>query len=109
MESARLEELERGLHGVLHLIERDESGDGGQLPAEHPAARAAEACELMLPESLTLATLAESVRHKIDNVQVLLERARQHEALPADAQLAAAEDYIGGLDELPAGKLPADS
>ena len=113
MESARLEQLEAGLREVLRLIERDESpasaDRNAELSPEHPAVRAAGACELMLPEHLTLDTLAETARHKIDTVQVLLERAREHESLPPSAQLAADEGYIAGLDELEAGKLPADS
>ena len=100
MESARLEQLELGLRQVLRLIERDESGISGELPATHAAVKAAEACELMLPQPLTLATLAEAARHKIDNVQVLLARAREHESLPPEAQLAADEAYLVGQDEL---------
>jgi hypothetical protein len=40
------------------------------------------------------------VRHKIDTVQVLLTRAREHEQLPPDAQLAADEGYMASTDEL---------
>jgi hypothetical protein len=54
----------------------------------------------MLPQPLTLASLRETVRHKIDTVQVLLARAREHERLPPDAQLAADEGYMAGSDEL---------
>ena len=104
MDSSRLEQLEQGLRNVLRLIERDESGASGELPREHPAARAAEECEVMLPETLTLDTLRETVRHKIDTVQVLLARAREHEALPADAQLGADEGYMASTDELAEAK-----
>lgn len=96
MQSMQLETLEQGLREVLRLLERDESGGAG-LPAGHPAVKAAHACELMLPEPLTAATLAQAARHKIDNVQVLLARAREHEKLPPAAQLAADEGYL--LDE----------
>lgn len=108
MESARLQELEQGLREVVRLTERGELRDGAALAPDHPALRAAAACELMLPEDLTLANLAQAARHKIDTVQVLLQRAREHEQLPPDAQLAADEGYIAGLDELEGGKLPAD-
>ena len=64
MESARLEQLEQGLHDVLHLIGSDKGDANAPLQADHPAVRAANACELMLPETLTLATLAGSARHK---------------------------------------------
>ena len=100
MESSRLEQLEKGLCNVLRLIERDESGQPGELAREHPAARAAEECEVMLPEPLTLAALFETVRHKIETVQVLLARAREHDQLPPDAQLAADEGYMASTDEL---------
>ena len=100
MESSRLEQLEQGLRNVLRLIERDETRQSGELAREHPAARAAEECEVMLPEPLTLAALFETVHHKIDTVQVLLTRAREHEQLPPDAQLAADEGYMASTDEL---------
>ena len=54
----------------------------------------------MLPEPLTLAALFETVHHKIDTVQVLLTRAREHEQLQPDAQLAADEGYMASTDEL---------
>jgi hypothetical protein len=92
MESSRLEQLEQGLRNVLRLIERDETGQSGEL--------AREQCEVMLPEPLTLAALSETVRHKIDTVQVLLTRAREHEQLQPDAQLAADEGYMVSNDEL---------
>ncbi|QGZ38344.1 hypothetical protein IP92_01345 [Pseudoduganella flava] len=101
MESSRLEELERGLHQALRLLERDEGRATSALPADHPAVRAAEACELMLPETLTAAALAEAIRHKIDVVQVLLARSRAHESLPEDARLAADEGYLTATDGVP--------
>jgi hypothetical protein len=55
----------------------------------------------MLPETLTPASLAEAIRHKIDTVQVLLARARAHESLPEDAQLAADEGYLTATDGVP--------
>lgn len=100
MESSQLEQLEQGLRHALQLIERDESGAQGEINESHPAARAAQQCELMLPEQLTLASLAEAIRHKIDTVHVLLDRARAHEKLPADAQLAADEGYLTSDDDL---------
>lgn len=96
MQSIQLEKLEQGLREVLRLLEREERG-AAALGADHPAVQAADACELMLPEPLTAATLAKAARHKIDNVQVLLARAREHEKLPPVAQLAADEGYL--LDE----------
>ncbi|AVR97228.1 hypothetical protein [Pseudoduganella armeniaca] len=99
MHSTQLEKLEQGLREVLRLLERDESG-GAALPAEHPAVEAADACELMLPQPLTATTLAQAARHKIDNVQVLLARAREHEKLPPEAQLAADEGYLVGEEDI---------
>lgn len=104
MESSQLEQLESGLRNALQLVERDESGAQGEIDASHPAARAAQECELMLPEPLTLASLAEAIRHKIDTVHVLLDRARAHEKLPADAQLAADEGYLTATDGVPVQK-----
>lgn len=100
MESSKLEQLEQGLRHALQLVERDESGAQGEIKPDHPAARAAESCELMLPEVLTLASLGEAIRHKIETVHVLLDRARAHEKLPPDAQLAADEGYMAEPDEL---------
>ncbi|AXA90470.1 hypothetical protein [Massilia sp. YMA4] len=99
MQSIQLEQFEQGLREVLRLLERDESG-GAALPADHPAVKAAAACELMLPQPLTATTLAQAARHKIDNVQVLLARAREHEKLPPEAQLAADEGYLVGEEDL---------
>lgn len=107
MESRRLEQLEQGLRHALQLTLRDESGAQGEIERTHPAAKAAEACELMLPEVLTLASLAEAIRHKIDTVHVLLDRARAHEKLPPDAQLAADEGYLTGEDDLLEGRRDA--
>jgi hypothetical protein len=101
MESSRLEQLEHGLRHALQLIERDETGARGTIQPDHPAAWAAQQCELMLPENLTLATLAEAIRHKIDTVHVLLDRARAHEQLPPEAQLAADEGYLTSTDGVP--------
>ncbi len=100
MQSSQLEQLERGLHDVLRLAERDEGRTGATLGPDHPAVQAAAACELMLPEILTAATLAEAARHKIDTVQVLLARARAHEKLPPEAQLAADEGYLADAADL---------
>ncbi|MBB3221349.1 hypothetical protein [Pseudoduganella umbonata] len=100
MESSRLEQLEQGLRHALQLVERDETGAQGEIEPTHPAAWAAQECELMLPEPLTLASLAEAIRHKIETVHVLLDRARAHEQLPPDAQLAADEGYMTGADDL---------
>ncbi|GGX89156.1 hypothetical protein GJV26_25365 [Massilia dura] len=101
MESSKLEQLEQGLRHALQLVERDETGAQGEIETGHPAARAAESCELMLPEPLTLASLGEAIRNKIETVHVLLDRARAHEKLPPDAQLAADEGYLTGTDEAP--------
>jgi hypothetical protein len=99
MESKRLEELDVGLHKALALAERDEGDSTDLLSPDHPAARAALDCEVMLPDVLTAPALAETLRHKIDTVKVLLERARAHEALPPEAQLAANEGYLA-VDDL---------
>lgn len=104
MESSQLEQLERGLRNALHLVERDETGAQGEIEPAHPAARAAQECELMLPEPLTLASLGGAIRHKIDTVHVLLDRARAHEKLPSDAQLAADEGYLTATDGVPVEK-----
>lgn len=104
MESSRLEQLEQCLRDALRLAERGESEPGQVITASHPAALAAIDCELMLPEPLTPAALVATIRHRIDNVQVLLARAREHEKLPADAQLAADEGYLTGSDGVPGDK-----
>ena len=98
MESARLEQLEQGLHHVLSLLKHDANG---ALAEDHPAVIAAGQCELMLPEQVTGASLSAAARHKIDTVQVLLARAREHERLPPEAQLAADEGYLTSTDGLP--------
>jgi hypothetical protein len=105
MESKRLEQLDQGLHRALAMAQRDESATDGALSPDHPAVTAAQSCEVMLPEVLTLASLVDTLRHKIETVQVLLERARAHEALPPEAQLAANEGYLA-VDDLIAKPAP---
>ena len=100
MESAQLEQLQEGLRQVLRQVERHE-GESEHLADDHPAVRAALAVELMLPEPLTAASLARAARSKIETVSVLLARAREHESLPPEAQLAAEEGYLTSTDEMP--------
>ena len=55
---------------------------------------ASQACDVMLPSPLTLAALSLTIQKKIETVGVLLERARLHQLLPADAQAAAEEENM---------------
>jgi hypothetical protein len=61
--------------------------------------QAAKGCEFMLPETLTIGSLRETVDRKIANVSVLLERARKHDDLPTSAQTAAEQEYTATEDD----------
>jgi hypothetical protein len=103
MQVSKLEELSARLHRL-----RDQLGaapsDDQPLEEGDQLVRAARACEFMLPERLTVASLRETVDHKIETVGVLLERARKHEALPDEAQLVADQEYTATEEDYEIGR-----
>lgn len=98
MQVSELEQLDARLH---HLRDRLRTEPHGErvLGMEDPLVKAALECEFMLPDTLTVRNLAETVERKIGNVQLLLERARNHENLPESAQIAAEQEYMAGAQE----------
>lgn len=108
MHVSELESLSTRLHRLQQQL-RSASMPGDQaLDEEDALVQAAKECEFMLPPALTVRTLAETVDKKINNVTVLLERARRHESLPEDAQLAAEQEYMASDEDFLAGKNPQD-
>lgn len=91
---SRLEELQSRLKELAARLDADSRGAENAIPKGDPLVELAEACEFALPAPLTIGALSETVQRKIGNVQVLLERARQHEDLPQDAQAAADDEDI---------------
>jgi hypothetical protein len=78
----KLETLTEKLHSSSNLTQTG-------LAHDDPLVGLAKECEFMLPAPLTAANLLETTERKINNVLVLLERAKQHQEIPPDARLAA--------------------
>jgi hypothetical protein len=101
--TAQLEQMTERLQALKsHLARREQSPDA-PMDRNDPAVEMAAACEFPLPGKLTGRTLAEEVDRKIANVDVLMARAREHEALPPEMRAAAdqentlmVEDYRDG-------------
>lgn len=93
MEVSKLETLSEQLHRLRDQLNAASLSRDAPLEERHALVRAARECEFMLPHHLTVGTLADTVDLKIENVRVLLERARNHENLPDAAQAAAEQGY----------------
>ena len=93
MSVADLEGLLAKLNHLARTLKTDTRPAERSLGKDDRLIGMAEECEFPLPSPLTINTLAETVDRKINNVQVLLERARMHEQLPPDAQEAAEQEY----------------
>ena len=91
---ARLESLSGKLHHLAERLRADHRAAGSALGENDPLVAAANECDFLLPSPLTIDTLSATVQKKLDNVAVLLERARMHQELPPDAQAAAEEENV---------------
>lgn len=90
--SLSIAQLERLLDQLENLADKLRSSSrpvDEVLPDDDSLVVAAKECEFMLPTPLTAANLLETAERKINNVHVLLERAKQHQEIPSDARLAA--------------------
>lgn len=95
--SARLRRLRDRLAGTS--LSRDAPLDDGS-----ELVQAARECEFMLPERLTVGSLAETVERKIAIVGALLERARIHEALPEEVRMVADHEYMASEEDATADR-----
>lgn len=86
---AQLERLLDKLESLTQQLRSSSKSDEEELAQDDPLVEAANECEFMLPSPLTTANLLETTERKINNVHVLLDRAKQHQEIPADAQFAA--------------------
>lgn len=91
---AQLETLLNKLQSLQQRLKNTDRSPSSELTESDPLVQAANECDFILPSPLTINTLQETVDRKIDNVLVLLERARQHEELPPDVQMAAEHEDI---------------
>jgi hypothetical protein len=100
--SSRLHQLQQQLQQQMR--QQPQSAETRQRPLrqDDPLVEAARECDFMLPSELTVETLAETVDKKIETVKILLDRARRHESLPEDAQVAADQDYLASEEDLAA-------
>ncbi|WP_194711311.1 hypothetical protein [Noviherbaspirillum soli] len=101
--TAQLEQMTERLQALKSYLARREQSPDAPMDMNDPAVEMAAACEFPLPGRLTGRTLAEEVDRKIANVDVLMARAREHEALPPEMRAAAdqentlmVEDYKDG-------------
>lgn len=88
----RLEELLSALHALKARLDADARSPDAPIPEDDALLRMAQACEFPLPLAPTRRNLAEEVERKIENAEVLMQRARAHEALAADEQAAADQE-----------------
>lgn len=108
MQVSKLEELSARLRRLRDQLGAGALSDDKPLEEGDELVRAARACEFMLPERLTVASLRETVDHKIETVDVLLERARKHEAMPDEAQLVADQEYTATEEDYEIGRREQD-
>lgn len=93
MQVSKLEELSQRLHQLRDQLGATSLSSDAPLDERNALVQAARECEFMLPKRLTVGTLTDTVNLKIENVRLLLERARSHEDLPDAAQAAAEQGY----------------
>lgn len=101
--TGQLEQMSQRLHALKARLAHREKPADTAIAMDDPLVEMARACEFPLPGILTGRTLAEEVERKIANVEVLMARAREHEALPPEMRAAAdqensymVEDYKDG-------------
>ncbi|WP_151638305.1 hypothetical protein [Noviherbaspirillum aerium] len=93
MQVSQLEKIAEQLRSLKTRLDSMPGSSEQPLQEDSEYVRAAQECDFMLPSPLTLGTLSETVDRKLQNVAVLMERARNHESLPEDAQAAAEQEY----------------
>jgi hypothetical protein len=98
MQVNELEELAARLDRLRKRLDAASPADT-PLPEDSPLVQAARECEFMLPPSLSVRTLSETVDRKIANVSLLLERAKKQEDLSIEAPAADEQDYIFTEDD----------
>jgi hypothetical protein len=101
--TAQLEQMHERLQALKQGLARRQQPPETPIASDDALAAMARDCEFPLPSPLCGRTLADEVDRKIANVTVLMERARQHEALPPEMRDAAdqensmmVEDYKDG-------------
>lgn len=109
--TTQLEQLAGKLQALKSYLARREQSPDAPIAMDDPAVAMAHACEFPLPGILTGRTLAEEVDRKLANVDVLMARAREHEALPPDMRAAADQENSLMVEDYKEGGVadPADS
>lgn len=92
MSTGQLEQIRDKLQTLKATLARRERASDEPIQRNDPLVDMANDCEFPLPARLTGRTLGEEVDRKIANVMVLMERARQHEALPPEMREAAGQE-----------------
>lgn len=86
---AQLENLLNKLERLTGQLRSSGKSEHDVLATNDPLVKLADDCEFMLPSPLTAVSLLETAERKITNVLILLERAKQHQEIPSDMQIAA--------------------
>ena len=90
--TTQLDQMLDRLQALKQSLARREQSPDLPIATDDPLAAMARECEFPLPSPLSSRTLAEEVERKIANVTVLMDRARQHEALPPEMRAAADQE-----------------
>jgi hypothetical protein len=106
MQVSELEELSARLGRLRERLDETSPADT-PLSESSPLLQAARECDFMLPPTLTVRTLSETVDRKIANVSVLLERAKKQKDLSAEVPAAEAQDYMFTEDDYLLGSAKA--
>lgn len=89
MSIAQLEHLLEKLEQLTAQLRVNSRSPQAELAQDDSLVALADECDFMLPRPLTAENLMDTAERKINNVLVLLERARQNQEIPLDAQNAA--------------------
>jgi hypothetical protein len=104
----QLEQLASKLHALKTRLAQRKHAPDAAISMDDPVVDMARACEFPLPATMTARTLEDEVDRKIANVAVLMERARQHEALPPDIRAAADQENTLMVEDYRADKASED-
>jgi hypothetical protein len=88
----QLEQLASKLHALKTRLAQRKHAPDAAIPMDDPVVDMVRACEFPLPGVMTARALEDEVDRKIANVAVLMDRARQHEALPPEIRAAADQE-----------------
>jgi hypothetical protein len=90
----RLEELLNKLQSLTRQLRASDMPLHASLDQDDPLVQLANNCEFMLPSPLDRASLLSTAERKIENVHLLLDRARHQLEIPEAAQNVMENEYL---------------